>query len=321
MRRSLAALPLLALAGRGYQAWASARDRQRYPPPGRLVDIGEHSLHLLCQGEGGPPVIFEAGLPGMPTPWLAFIQPEVARLTMACSYDRAGIGWSEPSSQPRTARQIAHELHRLLEQAEIPGPYILVGTSFGGHFVRLFTHLYPDKVAGLLLLDASHERMAERMPPAQQRLFPLLGQLVRLFSWLAPLGILRLALPPLWSVLGLPRTLQSHLVRAAYWRAAYAEVSHYQESERQLRAARQREPMFGDLPLIVLTTLGHWQSPTQRALWLDLQRDLLALSSNSTQRIYDELAHTDLLRARGVGPVVGAVEQLLAAVRAGTPLA
>jgi len=108
-------------------------------------------------------VILESGLANMSADW-ANVQPLVAEGTGVCAYDRAGIAWSDSGPQPRDPRQIAAELHRLLNKANIAGPYVLVGHSFGGLCVRMYADRYPDEVAGMVLLDASHSDQWERLP-------------------------------------------------------------------------------------------------------------------------------------------------------------
>ena len=150
----IAALVVLALAASGlaWQKLGTAADFRRHPPPGRLVDVGGHRLHVLDMGKGHPTVVFEAGLPGSVLSWHR-VQKELARVVRVVSYDRAGLGWSDPGPDPRTAERIVEDLRRLLVRAAMPGPYILVGHSFGGLTTRLFAARYPDDVAGLVLLD------------------------------------------------------------------------------------------------------------------------------------------------------------------------
>ena len=112
---------LLGLGGLAYQAIASARDARRFPPPGRLVDVGGYRLHINSTGEGSPTVVLDAGVCDCSLNW-CLVQPEVARFTRVCSYDRAGLGWSDAGPSPRTSQQIARELHTLLKNAGIPGP-------------------------------------------------------------------------------------------------------------------------------------------------------------------------------------------------------
>src|SRR5262245_27096704 len=122
---------LLVVAGAGYQYVATRLDERRYPAEGELVDVGGHRLHITCQGTGTPAVILDAGLEDS---WLAWttIQPEVAKQTQVCSYDRAGMGYSDAGPAPRDSRHIVDDLHALLTKAHVPPPYVLVGHSFGG---------------------------------------------------------------------------------------------------------------------------------------------------------------------------------------------
>ncbi len=149
-------LVLLAAAGLLYQGIASAVDASRYPASGKLINVGGYRLHINCIGTGSPTVILDAGLGGSSLDW-SLVQPEVATFTRVCSYDRAGYGWSDYGPKPRTSGRIVAELHTLLIGAGIPGPYILVGQSFGGLNVRLYAYTYPQEVAGMVLVDASHE--------------------------------------------------------------------------------------------------------------------------------------------------------------------
>lgn len=134
-------------------------------PIGKLVDVGGHRLHIRTLGEGSPTVVFEAGGASWSLDWHP-VQTEVAKFTATCSYDRAGFGWSDPGPRPRTSAQIVQELHTALDRAEIEKPFVLVGASFGGHTARLFAKHFPAEVAGVILLDARHEAINSRMPPA-----------------------------------------------------------------------------------------------------------------------------------------------------------
>jgi len=128
------------------------KDKQpRYSPPGKMVDLGGYRLHLNCTGKSGPTVVLIAGAGDFSFDW-GLVQPGVSRFTRACSYDRAGLAWSEPGPTPRTMRQDAYELHRLLEAAHIKAPYVLIGHSLGGLIARVYEEQYPDEVAGILSL-------------------------------------------------------------------------------------------------------------------------------------------------------------------------
>lgn len=132
----------------------SAQARDKYYP-GKLVDIGTHSLHINCIGEGTPSVIIDSGIGGFSLEWVN-IQNSLADNVRVCSYDRAGYGFSESGPAPRTTARIAKELRTLLIEAKIPAPYILVGHSFGGYNIRYFASEHPELVAGMVLIDASH---------------------------------------------------------------------------------------------------------------------------------------------------------------------
>jgi len=134
--------------------------------PGTLVDIGTHRLHIYCTGNKSPSVIIDSGLGGFSLEWWQ-IQKTLAGQIRICSYDRAGYGWSDPGPMPRTTKQIAKELRLLLRNAHIPGPYILVGHSFGGFNIRYFASQNPDLVAGMILIDSSHPEQFDRFPAAR----------------------------------------------------------------------------------------------------------------------------------------------------------
>lgn len=157
---------LAVLLGIAYQALGTRRDRQQFPAPGRLVDIGGHRLHLLESGaeNPGPTILLEAGLMSTVLSW-ADLQRQLSRNHRVVSYDRAGLGWSDIGPMARTSDRIVNELHTLLRRASIPPPYVLVGHSFGGLTVPLFAARFPDEVAGMVLVDPVAP--AEWNPPSE----------------------------------------------------------------------------------------------------------------------------------------------------------
>src|SRR5215213_9385758 len=163
--RTLAALfgliVVLGLVGAVYESAAEAADVRAYPPPGQLVDVGGYRLHMNCTGTGSPTVVIDAGWGDWSASWSSWVQPEVAKTTRVCSYDRAGMGWSEAGPLPRNAQQFAKELHTLLQNAGIPGPYVVVGHSMGGLPVRVFVHEYATDVAGVVLIESMNPRQAK----------------------------------------------------------------------------------------------------------------------------------------------------------------
>ncbi len=162
--KSLTVLIALALvAGIIYEQIGRKRDDARFPQIGKSVDIGGRSLNILCSGAGAPPVIFESGGPGPGLEWESF-QTEVSKFTQACSYDRAGEGWSDLGPFPRTSVAISRDLHELLKRAGVPAPYVLAGASFGGLNSRVYGGLYPNEVAGMILIDSAHEDEPRRAP-------------------------------------------------------------------------------------------------------------------------------------------------------------
>ena len=124
--------------------------------PGKLVNVGGYRLHLNCTGKSGPTVVLIAGAGDFSFDW-GLVQPDVARFTRVCSYDRGGIAWSDPGPTPRTMKQDAYELHTLLKAARIKAPYVLVGHSIGGLIARIYAERYPNEVAGMVLVDSTHE--------------------------------------------------------------------------------------------------------------------------------------------------------------------
>jgi pimeloyl-ACP methyl ester carboxylesterase len=164
----LALITVVALAGISsatYQAIASHCELAANPAPGQLVDVGGYRIHIWCMGAGSPPVILDTGLGGSLLDW-GFVQPEVAKFTRVCAYDRAGMGYSDLGPSPRTSRRIAAELRELLDRIGISEPIVLVGASFGGFNIRMFASEYSGRSAGLVLVDAAHEDQGERYAAA-----------------------------------------------------------------------------------------------------------------------------------------------------------
>lgn len=137
--------------------WAVPVDPQ---PVGRLISIGSRRLHIRCTGIGSPTVIVENGGAAFSFDW-ALVQPEVQRFTRICTYDRAGYAWSDPGPEFDTFDQASRDLHQLLANRGVDGPYVLVGHSLGGMLVRYYQAKYPRDVVGVVLVDSSHEESFE----------------------------------------------------------------------------------------------------------------------------------------------------------------
>lgn len=171
-RRTLIGLLLvaacLAITGALYEMIAHWRDTRRFPEHGRLVRAGSIRMNIDCSGAGSPTVVLESGSGGPSIDWL-MVQPEISKFARVCSYDRAGYGWSDSGTKPRTSLQIARELKQLLQAAGETGPYLLVGHSMGGYDIRVYAGQYPNDVAGMVLVDASHEDQELRAPESVRR--------------------------------------------------------------------------------------------------------------------------------------------------------
>ena len=184
----IVALLALAVAGAIYQAIATERAERAYPPPGEMFDVGGYRLHINCVGRGSPTVLLDRGLGEWSAQWI-LVKQGVSDTTRVCAYDRAGMGWSEMGPEPRDARQITGELHALLEGADIEGPYVLVGHSFGGLYLQTYAARYPDEVAGMALVDSSQPDQFSYQPVARDSYKP---QNFDVASLAARVGIVRL---------------------------------------------------------------------------------------------------------------------------------
>jgi len=183
----------LGLMGAVYQAAGAAIDARRHPPWGRIVQVGGRKVHIHVMGEGSPTVVLESGMGASMLSW-GLVQPLVAEFVRVVSYDRAGAGWSDLAQTPRTADTIAEELHTLLAEACIAGPYVLVGHSFGAYVLLAFTGHYPNEVQGMVLVDAIHPDEWRNPTPQQLRTIRIGGRYARVGAWLARVGFVRLCL-------------------------------------------------------------------------------------------------------------------------------
>jgi pimeloyl-ACP methyl ester carboxylesterase len=298
LRGFLATIIILLVSGLVFQAIATEIDERSYPPPGQLVDVGGYRLHLYCIGEntgGRPTVVFETGLGGVgsiSSTW-AVVQPEVAKTTRACAYDRAGLGWSDPSPKPRDARQIVVELHTLLQNSHTPGPYVLVGWSYGGLYIRVYANQYRDEVTGLVLVDSSSPEQCTSTP-AWQAVCASSDRTIAIASVLAPFGVLRimnLIQPPLD-----PPGLQHGAALASFaaikdWQAQNAE---HRASFATYSEVLNSKPL-GAIPLMVLTATDHGAAPDLEQGWQVFQAGYTPLSTNSVQRIVNGATHDSLM--------------------------
>ena len=309
----IVALLALAVVGAIYQAIATEHAERAYPPPGEMVVVGGHRLHIDCVGQGSPTVVLDAALGNMSAQWV-WVQREVSDTTRVCAYDRAGMGWSEMGPEPRDAKQISSELHALLTKAGIEGPYVLVGHSFGGLYVQTYAARYPDEVAGAALVESSHPDQVERLPEEEEN-YERMKQLFAVASLLARIGVARL-----FNLSRTPPELPQQ---------QRAQIDALNPSTRQVSATAQE---FRASPATTtqarsLRTLDHKplaviSAGTQQPEWLELQDELAALSANSMHRVVEGATHTSVVYDRSEAQATSAaIVEVVQAVRKDQPLA
>lgn len=293
-------MALLMLSGAAYQFVSTKIEEMAYPPPGNMVDVGGYRLHINALGSGKPTVVFDAGMGCHSLDW-ALVQPEVAKFTRVCSYDRAGNGWSEESPLERTSLNIAEELHTLLVNAGEKPPYILVGHSFGGPNVLLYASKYPEEVAGIILVDSSHEDHLVDMPDWPQSII----ERILIHPWgakfLSSIGLTRLYIHLPYSEINattFPLDIQStYLATMSTTKNILAVTEEFRAFSQSLHQLRTEGKTLGSKPLIVITARKSLTSEEPRfpkefgdklaRIWDRLQKDLVTRSSESKQVIAD----------------------------------
>ncbi len=288
---------------------AQAELRAEYPPPGEMVDIGGYRLHIYCQGSGSPTVILDAGLGDFSPIW-DLVQPEVAQSVRVCAYDRAGLGWSERGPHARTVPNIVDELHALVAGAGIEGPYVLVGHSMGGLYVRAYAAQYPHEVSGMVLVDAPHEEQRSRYPKAftdaEQRLWNQMIGILVVPRLLNSIGFLAMYPDeyPIETVPSLPPSTRETYVAVllshpAYFATVSEQYASIVDNFDQVRA--MNITTLGDIPLVVLYAdeleipdsfaLTSKEIDQVQAAWHQAQAELAALSPQGEVVVAEESTH------------------------------
>jgi pimeloyl-ACP methyl ester carboxylesterase len=309
---TIAGLLALAVIGAIYQAIATQIDQRTYSPPGEMVDMNDHLMHINCVGQGSPTVILEAANLGMSAHWVR-VQQQLSQTTRVCAYDRAGLGWSEDGPEPRDARQISSELHTLLKGADTEGPYVLVGHSYGGLYARMYAARYSEEVAGVALVDSSHPEQFTRSAEGRA-MYEQTRRIGAVLPFLTRLGVIRLTnfypahpdLPP-------QQRAQIEAFNSSTQQVATTveEFRATPETNAQVRSAGS----LGDKPLAVIT------AGEQPPDWLEMQDELAALSSDSIHRVVEGATHESLLYDKRDAQVTSAaIEQVVEAVRTDRPL-
>jgi pimeloyl-ACP methyl ester carboxylesterase len=290
---------------------ATIVDDPAYTHAQRLVEVEPgRKLNLYCTGKGSPTVVFDSGVTGESVGW-ALVQPVIAARTRACSYDRAGVGFSDPGTRTGSSANIVDDLHRLLIAASIAPPYILVGHSYGGMNVRLYKDMYPSEVVGMVLIDPVHEDWPERVWKLDVHQRPYEKYIAENFEpfwqgerecvFAAAAGLVKgtalydrcvPAPDPHYSDAINVAYLKTHL-SLGYQQAQLTEdeSDHFASSD-QVRAART---WYGDMPLIVLAA---GDRPGRRSDEPQAHRDAV---NRLTFALFDELA---ALSSRGINRVV-----------------
>lgn len=248
-------------------------------PIGQLVDVGGHQLHYVKKGveRGLPSVIFEAGLePGGGLSWYK-VQDEISKYTTTLSYDRAGLMWSERGENPKTAENIATELHLLLEKANVKKPYVVVGHSFGGLLLRRFVEKYKDEVSGVVLVDASSTHQNELL--GESSYVPLW-----LVEYLNNVGIVRLMPTFVYPNTKRSEDINRYIKELTFkgLRTTIEETNLFDVIAKEVSTITS----FGDIPLSVISA-----SSRSDKVWGELQKDLLKLSTNSKQILSNDSEH------------------------------
>lgn len=274
----------LAAVGGGYATVSTTLQARTQTPPGMLVSVGDHRLHLQCTGSGSPTVVLEPGLGGASSE-MHWIAPAVAADTRVCVYDRAGRGWSDEANGPQDAVHIAADLHTLLDRAQIPGPYVLVGHSFGGLYTLSFAAQFPDQVAGMVLLDST----APRPAPADA------------------------SHSDAGSVVGRVATLMPSIGHLA-GRDVGSFLQEFFEGSASVEQAAALTDLRGK-PLIVVTA-----DTGNDAAWQSAQQQLTTLSTNSLQRMA-RATHQSLVADQAASAAASqAIGDVVTSLRTSQPL-
>jgi len=304
---------VVAGVGGGYETIQEQVNRSTTAMPGHLVDVGGRRLYVHCTGSGSPTVVLVSGLAETSVYWGGWIAPAVAQNTTVCAYDRAGQGWSDPPASPQDGAAVATDLHTLLADAHIPGPYVLVGHSTGGAYARVFAARYPDQVAGMVFLDSQPNEAFTGLPdfPSQ---YSIIRRATALFPSLARLGLFRLVNQFASDPLPVPTRDEERAV------VSTASLNRIQRDEFAALPMTLKEAAelttLGDRPLIVVTA-----GKGAEAGWLPLQDKMAGLSTNSVHRVLPDIDHPGVIHDKAGAAVASqAILDVVASVRSGGPL-
>jgi pimeloyl-ACP methyl ester carboxylesterase len=305
----------LSAIGGAYEMVQERIDRGQHSMPGRLVDIGGgRRLHIYCTGSGSPTVILEGGLGEPSTMMRSRIQPDVAQDTRVCVYDRAGRGWSDPAKGLQDGAAVAADLHALLANSGEKGPFVLAGHSAGGAYVLNYAHLFPDDVAGVVLLDSMHPEQRARVG-GWETFYQGFRRASALFPSLSRIGAGRLIYLSTGAGLS-PEARNEERDFLSTARHSRSLRNEFHELPKALKEAGQLKTL-GSRPLIVVTADKDAEDG-----WQPLQDELAALSSNSLHRHIPDATHAMVPEDEHAARIASqAIRDVVKSLRSGTALA
>ncbi|WP_153395602.1 alpha/beta fold hydrolase [Ornithinicoccus halotolerans] len=318
---ALAGVLALSVAGTGIQAFAEHRERSNHPAPGTLVELPDgRDLHVQVQGgeQEGPTIVLESGAGASSVAW-AWVQPALARHATVVSYDRAGTGWSDGDPHGTDVDAVITDLRYALGQLDLPGPYVLVGHSLGGHYVRAFAAQHTDEVAGMVLVDPSHEEataVTGMDPAAMAPMFAVYRAATRL-------GLTRLYDPFEGDVPLLPEPQRQQALGQQHSTTGAAALAAEMAAVDTVGATLPSGQALGDLPLHVVIAGGGATDADDRAVmdsFVELRQGLTALSSQGTSTVLDSATHVSIVTDQAhAQTVTDAVLDVLDQARSTTP--
>ncbi|MEZ4672551.1 MAG: alpha/beta hydrolase [Anaerolineae bacterium] len=319
----VALLVVIPVLGMAYQTVAEASDKGSYPPPGQMVVVDGHQLHINCTGAGSPTIILEAGAYSFSSEWY-WVQRQLESTNRVCSYDRAGNGWSEAVSGPRDGLTIVHELHALLQAASVPPPYIMVGHSLGGVTNPIYANQYPGEVQGLVLVDSAVPIGLNWSDVEFQAYMDANASAYGIMMTLGRVGALRFIIRNEFRGYGYPQQIVDELTA---FKSTLTDVNTWDAEVRlaQWELSQQANAVkdAGEMPLVILWA-GHPEltAPEDRAKLESIWALVSVTSSNSDTRVVDGSDHGSIIGNEAyAAQVTQAVHDVLESVRSGQPLA
>lgn len=305
-----------------FQAVSVEFDKRGYRPPGQMVNVDGHLMHLYCTGAGSPTVVLEAGAYSYSTEWY-WVQRQMSGTNRVCSYDRAGYGWSEPVAGPRDGLQLVHELHSLLQVANVPGPYVMAGHSLGGVTDPIYAAQYPSDVLGMVLVDSAIPLTSldldgyEKYKSQNESAYWLLSALVRF-------GAARFIIGREIEGYGLPPAVAAELTAL---KSTNQAVDTWDAEVRQslLKLSQQAKAAadLGARPLVILWA-GHPEltAPEDRAKLKTIWSQVAVFSSNSVTRVIDGADHGSIQgNAQYAAQISAAIREVIESAHTGQRLA